>query len=50
MARVITFGEIMMRLNPYGYLRFCQTNGFGLFRQFIDPVDLFLCNHAYFSY
>jgi len=28
MAKVITFGEIMMRLNPYGYLRFCQTNGF----------------------
>lgn len=24
MSRVITFGEIMMRLNPEGYLRFVQ--------------------------
>ena len=28
MSRVITFGEIMMRLNPPGYLRFLQTNTF----------------------
>ena len=26
MARIITFGEIMMRLNPEGYLRFLQAN------------------------
>ena len=28
MARIITFGEIMMRLNPAGYLRFVQADGF----------------------
>ena len=28
MKRVVTFGEIMMRLNPPGYLRFAQTNSF----------------------
>ena len=28
MARVITFGEIMMRLNPEGYLRFLQAEKF----------------------
>ena len=28
MARVITFGEIMMRLNPEGYLRFVQVDKF----------------------
>ena len=28
MARAITFGEIMMRLNPEGYLRFVQANKF----------------------
>ena len=28
MSRVITFGEIMMRLNPPGYLRFLQTDTF----------------------
>ena len=28
MARVITFGEIMMRLNPEGYLRFVQADKF----------------------
>ena len=28
MSRVITFGEIMMRLNPPGYLRFLQTTSF----------------------
>ncbi|HHW31488.1 MAG TPA: sugar kinase [Clostridiaceae bacterium] len=28
MARVITFGEIMMRLNPEGYLRFTQATKF----------------------
>lgn len=28
MASVITFGEIMMRLNPEGYSRFLQTNRF----------------------
>lgn len=28
MARVITFGEIMMRLNPEGYLRFVQAESF----------------------
>ena len=26
--KVVTFGEIMMRLNPEGYLRFCQANKF----------------------
>ena len=26
--KVITFGEIMMRLNPPGYLRFLQTDTF----------------------
>ena len=26
--RVITFGEIMMRLNPEGYLRFVQAEKF----------------------
>lgn len=29
MARVITFGEIMLRLVPEGYLRFVQTDTFG---------------------
>ena len=28
MARIITFGEIMMRLNPEGYLRFVQADRF----------------------
>ncbi len=28
MDRIITFGEIMMRLNPPGYLRFLQTDSF----------------------
>ena len=28
MSKVITFGEIMMRLNPPGYQRFLQTNTF----------------------
>ncbi len=28
MKKIITFGEIMMRLNPYGYLRFVQADGF----------------------
>ena len=28
MSRVITFGEIMMRLNPEGYLRFVQADKF----------------------
>lgn len=28
MDRVITFGEIMMRLNPFGYLRFVQADSF----------------------
>ena len=28
MSRIITFGEIMMRLNPPGYLRFLQTDIF----------------------
>ena len=28
MSRIITFGEIMMRLNPPGYLRFLQTDSF----------------------
>ena len=28
MARIITFGEIMMRLNPEGYLRFVQADKF----------------------
>lgn len=28
MARVITFGEIMLRLNPEGYLRFVQADSF----------------------
>ena len=28
MKRIITFGEIMMRLNPEGYLRFLQAEGF----------------------
>lgn len=28
MARIVTFGEIMMRLNPPGYLRFVQAEGF----------------------
>ena len=27
-TRVVTFGEIMMRLNPRGYLRFVQADGF----------------------
>jgi len=30
MAKVITFGEIMMRLNPEGYLRFVQSSTFGV--------------------
>lgn len=29
MARVITFGEIMLRLEPPGYLRFVQADSFG---------------------
>ena len=28
MARIVTFGEIMMRLNPEGYLRFAQAERF----------------------
>lgn len=28
MSRVVTFGEIMMRLNPEGYLRYVQANKF----------------------
>lgn len=28
MNKVVTFGEIMLRLSPPGYLRFSQTNGF----------------------
>ena len=28
MSKIITFGEIMMRLNPPGYLRFLQTDVF----------------------
>ena len=28
MAKVVTFGEIMMRLNPEGYLRYVQANKF----------------------
>ncbi|MBQ8880974.1 MAG: sugar kinase [Oscillospiraceae bacterium] len=28
MKRIVTFGEIMMRLNPAGYLRFVQADGF----------------------
>ena len=28
MKKIITFGEIMMRLNPAGYLRFVQTDSF----------------------
>ena len=28
MKRIITFGEVMMRLNPTGYLRFVQAEGF----------------------
>ncbi|MBR3960737.1 MAG: sugar kinase [Clostridia bacterium] len=28
MKRIVTFGEIMMRLNPEGYLRFVQADGF----------------------
>lgn len=28
MGRIVTFGEIMMRLNPKGYLKFVQSNSF----------------------
>ena len=28
MKRIVTFGEIMMRLNPEGYLRFVQAGKF----------------------
>ena len=28
MRKVLTFGEIMLRLAPPGYLRFSQTNSF----------------------
>ena len=28
MSKVVTFGEIMMRLNPEGYLRFLQADRF----------------------
>ena len=28
MKKIVTFGEIMMRLNPEGYLRFVQADGF----------------------
>lgn len=28
MKKIITFGEIMMRLNPAGYLRFVQADSF----------------------
>ena len=28
MKKIITFGEIMMRLNPEGYLRFIQSEKF----------------------
>ena len=28
MAKVVTFGEIMLRLAPQGFLRFSQANNF----------------------
>ena len=28
MKKIVTFGEIMMRLNPAGYTRFVQAEGF----------------------
>ena len=28
MSKVVTFGEIMMRLNPEGYQKFVQANAF----------------------
>ena len=28
MSKVVTFGEIMLRLSPPGHLRFSQTNSF----------------------
>ena len=30
MSQVVTFGEIMLRLSPPGFLRFSQTNAFDL--------------------
>ena len=30
MNKVVTFGEIMLRLSPPGYLRFSQTNTFDI--------------------
>ena len=30
MSQVVTFGEIMLRLSPPGFLRFSQTNSFDL--------------------
>ena len=30
MNKVVTFGEIMLRLSPPGYLRFSQTNSFDI--------------------
>ena len=29
MSKVVTFGEIMLRLEPEGYLRFLQTQKYG---------------------
>ena len=31
MKKVVTFGEIMLRLAPPGFLRFSQTNSFDVF-------------------
>ena len=31
MAKVVTFGELMLRLAPEGYLRFTQANKFNVF-------------------
>ena len=44
--KVVTFGEILMRLNPEGYLRFAQAAFRRLMARIADPslppCDLFL--------
>ena len=33
MKKVVTFGEIMLRLAPQGFLRFSQANNFDVIRR-----------------
>ena len=47
MKRIITFGEIMMRLNPEGYLRFVQADKFeATYAGGEANVAVSLCNYG----